>query len=126
MVNLLCSPPRGPDGRILYDPYEQTKEFSIELALVAVAILAIQSGLAFKLFRNWVYPAISLMFVLLHPAWTLRWATDQRSGDCGFLQSAGSLSFLVLHALVAAAQCIHGLWLRSRDDPERADYGEPP
>jgi hypothetical protein len=118
MFNVLCSPPRGPDGHILYDPYEHTKEVRIELGLICVAILALQSGLALGLFRNCVYPGIGAMLVAVHPAWTLRWATDGRSGDCGFLQLFGSYVFVPLLGLLAATQCLHGFWRRGRGESE--------
>jgi hypothetical protein len=120
----LCSAPRGPDGRILFDPYERTKEQCLLLGIASIIMLAIQIGIAYKLNRKWLLVGIGAIFVLLHPGWTLRFATDMRSGDCGFLQLIASIGFVALHVAVTAIQLVRALWSRRMDVNHVADYGE--
>ena len=76
LIFLLCSAPRGPDGHILFDPYEHTKEFCLLIGAVSIIILAVQLFLAWRPRGRWIFPVIGAMILVLHPLWTLRAATD--------------------------------------------------
>jgi hypothetical protein len=121
-----CKPPMGPDGRILYDPYERAASNSLDLWLISIGLLLLQIGLAWKLHRTWLLPLLGALLVAIHPGWTLRWMTEERSGDCGAGQVLLAGAVLVIHMLLAAAQLVYGFWRRGRQDPELADYGDPP
>ena len=115
---------RGPDGRILFDPYERTKEECILLGIASVVIFAIQFGVGVKLRRYWHLVGIGALLVLFHPGWTLRFATNMRSGDCGFLQMIGSIGFAIVHVAIVIAQLMHALWTHRIGSNERADYSD--
>ena len=112
----LCSAPRGPDGQILYDPYEHTKEICLIIGAVSIAFLAVQLFLAWRLRGRWIFPGIGAIILLLHPAWTLRAATDLRNGDCGFLQLIGSYGFLLGHTVALIVQIALLFWFRNTDE----------
>jgi hypothetical protein len=60
--------------------------------------------------RQWIFPAIVLGLLAVHPAWTV----SAISGDCGEFKRFASWAFTWTGVVVLTIQAIRGFWMRRK------------